>query len=450
MSINVTEFPLTTAGNFTNATNGTCGLSIVPDGDENLFLGISLTCVVVSSLSTTFGLFLQKGAQEYFSKAKHEYNVVKSKRLKCTGVGFWVLGFLCITLISFALDLFALSTLGQSVVVPLLASLEIAENQIFAPIMVHEVCVKQYDITATVFIIVGAIFTTVWGPQGATEICSIDEIVELFSKVPFLAFQGAVVVLCVLSLSLMWSKAKCVDAFRFLLFAFIAGTLGGEQNLFLKGIGVLVGFAFNGENTFGEWQIWVFLLAMVTLAVLQLVILNMGLAKFEALQFIPAFTVLYILMGTMVGLIFYEEYTAMDDLSWGMFSLGLLFIVAALVILSQKKSHETDTHSTEVDENGNPVLLVRQKSFSPMLVSGAALEHLKHLARPLHNRIMLLRAFRRAHSMTSISHSSMHKVSPETAIEMAPIKKTQSASASAFVLGRPHSQDRGGRIGGLR
>jgi hypothetical protein len=299
-------FAETTANWTGNATNATCGLSIVPEGGGLVFTAVALTCVLISSLSTTFGLFWQKAAQEFFSKAKHEQHLPKSRKLKCRGCGLWVLGFLCITLFSFALDLFALSTLGQSVVVPLLASLEIAENQIFAPCMVRETCVKRFDITATVFIIVGAILTTIFGPPGS-EVCSIDEIVGLFAKVPFLVFQGAVMALLVFSFSLMWSKAHCVNSFRFMLFAFVAGTLGGQQNLFLKGIGVLVGFAFAGENTFAEWQVWVFLLAMVTLAALQLVILNMGLAKFEALQFIPAFTVLYILMGTMVGLIFYEE-----------------------------------------------------------------------------------------------------------------------------------------------
>ena len=312
---------LTTEGNFTNNTNSTsCGLSLVPEGSETLFTGIALACVVISSLSTTFGLFWQKAAQEYFSKAKHEYNIPKSKKLKCKGMGLWVLGFLCITLLSFGLDLFSLSVLGQSVVVPLLASLEIAENQIFAPCMVHEVCVKKYDITATVFIIVGAVLTTIFGPAGA-EVCSIEAIVELFTMVPFLVFQGVVIALLIFCLALMWNKAKCVDSFRFMLFAFVAGTLGGQQNLFLKGIGVLVGFAFAGEDTFGDWQIWVFFLSMIALAVLQLVILNMGLAKFEALQFIPAFTVLYILMGTMVGLIFYEEYVWFVDVVVGCWSV---------------------------------------------------------------------------------------------------------------------------------
>lgn len=43
-----------------------------------------------------------------------------------------------ITILSFGLDLFAMSTLGQSIVVPLLASLEVAENQIFAPYFLGE------------------------------------------------------------------------------------------------------------------------------------------------------------------------------------------------------------------------------------------------------------------------------------------------------------------------
>ena len=32
-----------------------------------------------------------------------------------------------------------------------------------------------------------------------------------------------------------------------------------------------------------------------------------SLAKFEALQFIPTYTVLFIVMGILVGLIFYQE-----------------------------------------------------------------------------------------------------------------------------------------------
>jgi hypothetical protein len=59
------------------------------------------------------------------------------------------------------------------------------------------------------------------------------------------------------------------------------------------------GLAFKGNaDVFGDWQIWVFMLGMATLAFVQLVILNQGLARFPALVFIPSYTVLYICMGT--------------------------------------------------------------------------------------------------------------------------------------------------------
>ena len=108
------------------------------------------------------------------------------------------------------------------------------------------------------------------------------------------------------------------------------------------------GLAFQGEDVFGDWQIWVFVLGMGTLAFLQLVILNqglcvvaaamyrlrndvclsncrchdanfLGLARFPALVFVPSYTVLYIVMGTGVGLVFYKEYTQLDALRWGMY-----------------------------------------------------------------------------------------------------------------------------------
>ena len=62
--------------------------------------------------------------------------VVKAFHRRTTLI--WLAGFVNITLLSFALDLFSMATLGQAMVVPLLASLEVAENQMAAPFMLHE------------------------------------------------------------------------------------------------------------------------------------------------------------------------------------------------------------------------------------------------------------------------------------------------------------------------
>ena len=50
----------------------------------------------------------------------------------------------------------------------------------------------------------------------------------------------------------------------------------------------------------------VFLLMMLVLAPTQLAVINVGLGKFSVLRFVPAYTVIYIIMGTSVGLFFYQ------------------------------------------------------------------------------------------------------------------------------------------------
>ena len=92
---------------------------------------IAIICVVCSSLTTTFGLFFQKIAQERLmvedTDISDDKAVVKAFHRRTTFI--WLAGFVNITLLSFALDLFSMATLGQAMVVPLLASLEVAENQ---------------------------------------------------------------------------------------------------------------------------------------------------------------------------------------------------------------------------------------------------------------------------------------------------------------------------------
>ena len=50
---------------------------------------------------------------------------------------------------------------------------QVAENQLLAPFVLNEVLDKKMDITAAVIIIVGALFTTIFGPQGGGEPCSV-------------------------------------------------------------------------------------------------------------------------------------------------------------------------------------------------------------------------------------------------------------------------------------
>jgi hypothetical protein len=329
---------------------------------------IAILCVVCSSLTTTFGLFFQKIAQERFAFAdEHPESIPKADRksfnLKTKLI--WFAGFLNITLFSFGLDLFSMATLGQAMVVPLLASLEVAENQMAAPCMLKEKFDKVRDTAAAIIITLGALSTTLFGPGGPfagdgagttapVDACGnpiVPNYVEtkenfgvLFGAPAFIVFEIVTIFLFITCLVLInFEKQRKL---HFLFYGYIAGFLGGQQNMFLKGVGTFFGLGFSGNvEVFADWMVYVFIIMMAGLAGTQMGYLNRGLALFPALLFVPTYTVIYIVMGTCVGMVFYQEYKLMTTLGWIMFCIGFMLIFAALTILATKEIPEEEVEN---------------------------------------------------------------------------------------------------------
>lgn len=319
---------------------------------------IAIVCVIVSSLSTTFGLFFQKIAQERGGVCGHPDDV---KHEKYISFAYWFGGFSLITLVSFGLDLYSMASLGQSLVVPLLAGLEVAENQVFAPMVLHAELNKRYDYSAAVVVLFGAVLTSIWGPKGGTtsfttvDPCNatavalkLSEYQEtrllfdgLFVEPLFVVYEIIVVVGFIFCIYCMKVEPTFCKNYMFMVYGYVAGFLGGQQNLFLKGVGTLFTLAFGDSpgaaaEVFSDYYFYIFLAMMLILAPTQLAIINIGLGKFSVLRFVPAYTVLYIIMGTSVGLFFYQEWKQLGALDWVMFSIGFVFIFCSLGILGLK------------------------------------------------------------------------------------------------------------------
>eukprot|EP00927_Polykrikos_kofoidii_P012315 TRINITY_DN15307_c0_g1_i1.p1 TRINITY_DN15307_c0_g1~~TRINITY_DN15307_c0_g1_i1.p1 ORF type:complete len:528 (-),score=52.60 TRINITY_DN15307_c0_g1_i1:29-1567(-) len=321
---------------------------VVPGGSELVF---SIMCVVVSSFTTTFGLFFQKLSLErtmWYSNQDEIARASVPRWFACRTRLYWIVGFLFITIFSFALDMYSMANLGQSMVVPLLASLEVAENQIFAPCVLGEKYSKVIDTLSALFCIIGALCTTLFGPGGPLSREGIPTFPEeyedakarfgeLFREPVFICFEAVVVSLFLLSIFV--SRMRQYNSLHFVSVGYAAGFLGGQQNLFLKGTGMCVVIGLEGDlSVFSDWLVYVFVGLMVLMAGTQLFVLNYGLANFDALLFVPTYTILYILSGTLVGLMFYEEYKLMSLLGWAMFGLGFVFIALAVTLLGQKSS----------------------------------------------------------------------------------------------------------------
>jgi hypothetical protein len=202
---------------------------------------VAIICVVISSLSTTFGLFFQKIAQERGGVCGHPED---DKHEKYISFAYWFGGFSLITLVSFGLDLYSMASLGQSLVVPLLAGLEVAENQVFAPVVLHAELNAKYDYTAAVVVLFGAVLTSIWGPKGGTTASSsvascnstavaLTEYQEarqlfdsLFIEPLFVGYEITVFAVFLFCVGVMKVEPAWCKNYMFMVYGYVAGFLG--------------------------------------------------------------------------------------------------------------------------------------------------------------------------------------------------------------------------------
>ena len=137
---------------------------------------LGVTLVFLSALASCWGVFLQKIAQirrllleaEYQNWTEDERELPENMKIYHrrvhVAVAIWCAGLTLLIVVSFPLDTIAMNLMGQAMVMPMLAGLQVAFNQILAPYVFGEEFNKVYDGTATVVILVGVLFTTLFGP----------------------------------------------------------------------------------------------------------------------------------------------------------------------------------------------------------------------------------------------------------------------------------------------
>merc|ERR1719436_555535 len=106
------------------------------------------------------------------------------------------------------------------------------------------------------------------------------------------------------------------------------------------------------SGVFSDWLVYAFIAAINVFGALAIFFVNVGLARFQALVFIPSFNSLYISLGSMLGLAYYEEWKNMAPLGWAMSAVALVLIGSALKVLSLKaQPREMSLASSELRDN---------------------------------------------------------------------------------------------------
>jgi len=312
---------------------------------------IGMALAVLASVGSTFGLILQKLAQVQNDALPPDKQYTKTGAIICSPT--WMLGFVLLIAVPFPLDLVAFSLAPQSLVVPL-TGVTLILNQVIAPFMLKEK-VSMLDWIATGVIAVGIIFTTAFGSHCSYEY-TVDHMLGFFEQ---LAFQVAEV-LFVISMVFCWwwvtwgvprwYADEKADQMRAVAYGYMAGAVGGQQQIFLKATGELLETSINGAGEWDRWESWMLAVACFGFAVAQIQLLNKGLALWTAVKYLPIYNVCLILCSTTYGSIFYQEYKGLETIGYVMFPIGVTVVVAGSMVLTLKNEQRTEQDPTVLPE----------------------------------------------------------------------------------------------------
>ncbi|KAJ5342130.1 hypothetical protein N7541_011254 [Penicillium brevicompactum] len=320
--------------------------------------------VVVGLISTSLqaiGLTLQRKSH-LLEDEKHPYDVRRppyKRRRWQLGMGMFVISNIVGSTIQITtLPLPVLSTLQASGLV---------FNTIFATLILGEPFTR-YSLAGTVLVCIGALLIATFGAIGEPA-HSLDQLLGLLQRRPFLLWMGCTTLLVVIILVGMkllkhlapYSRAKPsasahstphalrlqsrMRLLRGMSYGFVSGILSAHSLLLAKSaVELLVRTIVDGKNQFNRWQSWVILLGMIFLALTQLFYLHRGLKLCSTSVLYPFVFCIYNIIAIMDGLIYFRQVSQLAGFHAGLIALGTIVLLAGVLCLSWRLE-DIDNHA---------------------------------------------------------------------------------------------------------
>ncbi|KAJ5542687.1 hypothetical protein N7535_005111 [Penicillium sp. DV-2018c] len=320
--------------------------------------------VVVGLISTSLqaiGLTLQRKSH-LLEDEKHPYDVRRppyKRRRWQLGMGMFVISNIVGSTIQITtLPLPVLSTLQASGLV---------FNTIFATLILGEPFTR-YSLAGTVLVCTGALLIATFGAIGEPA-HTLDQLLELLQRRPFLLWMGATALLVVAVLIatklveqfLLSSRAKPsasghfaphllrlqsrIRTARGMSYGFVSGILSAHSLLLAKSaVELLVRTVVDRVNQFNRWQSWVILLGMIFLALTQLFYLHRGLKLCSTSVLYPFVFCVYNIIAILDGLIYFRQASQLAGFHAGLIALGTLVLLAGVLCLSWRLE-DIDNHA---------------------------------------------------------------------------------------------------------
>ena len=345
------------------------------DGDAgmNLVLGVFFT--MVSSVVDTGAMMLMKLEQlknkerrAAGTKADTEWNgIVLNKR--------WLFGLFLMIFVAAPSQGAAVTLASQSVVMPF-AGLNIALSMVIGPRMLGE-RVSRADLTAVAVIILGTVLSTVAGPQtgvhyDAAYVMARWQAPEVLA---LLAVEAAAAVAAVAALRGGWVGSKWWAEVT--LWGFLLGLYGGMMNTVFKGMGEIAesggsaahGLALGG---FDGRALAAYCVLVAVMAAVLMVILNMGLSRFDGTLVYPLYLGFLIVFGVVNGAVYWEEAACFGALQWCLFPVGVLVTIGGMLALSVARQGARSEGAAAGAEAGGKPTAARTSGAKVMPARAAA------------------------------------------------------------------------------
>ncbi|KAJ5965037.1 Magnesium transporter NIPA [Penicillium vulpinum] len=348
---------------------------------------------LVSTSLQAIGLTLQRKSH-LLEEEKHPYDVRRppyKRRRWQVGMGMFVISNIVGSTIQITtLPLPVLSTLQASGLV---------FNTIFATLILGEPFTR-YSLAGTILVCIGALLIGTFGAIGEPA-HSLDQLLALLQRRPFLLWMGATTLLVILVLIgikmlehfVPSSRAKPSASGHFsprllrlqsrmrlirgMSYGFVSGILSAHSLLLAKSaVELLVRTVVDRVNQFNRWQSWVILLGMIVLALTQLFYLHRGLKLCSTSVLYPFVFCIYNIIAIMDGLIYFRQVSQLAGLHAGLIALGTIILLGGVLCLSWRLE-DIDTHaavttvgSTQTGLGPGMAIVEEHSSSSPGLLDG--------------------------------------------------------------------------------
>eukprot|EP00922_Rhytidocystis_sp_ex-Travisia-forbesii_P021017 GHVS01030843.1.p1 GENE.GHVS01030843.1~~GHVS01030843.1.p1 ORF type:complete len:515 (+),score=59.31 GHVS01030843.1:328-1872(+) len=292
----------------------------------NKYWPVGLVIALIGSIAGAVGDNMVR--LEYTKAGPHVKPSEMFKRWK------WIVGLLMTTVVDLVCTLTALALAPATVVTPF-AGVHIFWNIFLAKFWLGEE-VGFWEILGSVSVIAGVVLIVVFSGKGA-RITSIETLREYVMTTPFIVFVATMSAL--LTAALLFSTdcgarklpVSVRKQLQRLSVAASSGLFGGCTNISAKSLMIIGMQLFQGDiSVLRAWESYIILIATVTLAVSQLVYLNVGLRRYEAIYVVPTINSCLIGSGNVGGVMVLQEYPS----NWSGFFVGLVAAVGGILALT--------------------------------------------------------------------------------------------------------------------